>query len=66
MFMHKMTDTNIILTGIPLIMFSLKATGFKEGLQVYSINENNMFQIFSIQIKPIKPLNLPHTTPTRD
>lgn len=48
--MHKMTDTNIILTGIPLIMFSLKATGFKEGLQVYSINENNMFQIFSIQI----------------
>lgn len=47
-----MTDTNIILTGIPLIMFtgSLKATGFKEGLQVYSINENNMFQIFSIKI----------------
>lgn len=46
-----MTDTNIILTGIPLIiMFSLKATGFTEGLQVYSINENNKFQIFSIKI----------------
>lgn len=66
--MHKMTDTNIILTGIPLIMFSLKATGFKEGLQVYSINENNMFQLnFLHQNRhAIKPLNLPHTTPTRD